>query len=84
VRDLARELGDHAIRVNGVTPGIIHTDFQNYLTPEQVQNNIENRIPLHREGRPEDVAEVIALLTTNEFITGETVVIDGGMSMRMV
>jgi 3-oxoacyl-[acyl-carrier protein] reductase/dehydrogenase/reductase SDR family protein 4 len=52
--------------------------------PEQATNNIQNRIPLHREGRPEEVAELIAALVENEFITGETIVIDGGMTMRIV
>ena len=83
-RSLARELADDNIRVNAVSPGIIRTRFQDFLTPEQVKNNIANRIPLHREGRPEDVAEVIAMLVTHDFITGETIAIDGGMSMRMV
>jgi NAD(P)-dependent dehydrogenase (short-subunit alcohol dehydrogenase family) len=82
-RALARELADDNIRVNAVLPGIIRTAFQNFLTPAQVKNNIENRIPLHREGKPEDVAEVISMLVTNDFITGETVAIDGGMSMRV-
>jgi len=53
------------------------------LTPQQVKNNIEMRIPLHREGRPEDVAEVIVTLVTNDFMTGEAVAIDGGMTMRV-
>ena len=83
-RALARELADDNIRVNAVSPGIIRTPFQDYLTPEQVKNNIENRIPLHREGKPEDVAEVIALLVTQDFVTGETIAVDGGMSMRIV
>jgi len=83
-RSLARELAEDNIRVNTVSPGIIRTSFQEYLSPEQVKNNIENRIPLHREGRPEDVAEVIAMLVTNDFITGETIAIDGGMTMRIV
>ena len=83
-RSLARELADDNIRVNAVSPGIIRTHFQDYLTPEQVRNNIENRIPLHREGKPEDVAEVIAMLATHDFITGETIAIDGGMAMRVV
>ena len=83
-RSLARELAGDNIRVNTVSPGIIRTSFQDYLSPEQVKNNIENRIPLHREGRPEDVAEVIAMLVTNDFITGETIAIDGGMTMRIV
>ena len=83
-RALARELADDNIRVNAVSPGVIRTPFQDFLTPEQVKNNIENRIPLHREGKPADVAELIAMLVSNDFITGETVAIDGGMSMRIV
>ncbi|HWF66127.1 MAG TPA: SDR family oxidoreductase [Acidobacteriaceae bacterium] len=83
-RSLARELADHNIRVNCVSPGVIRTPFQDGLTPEQVDNNIKKRIPLHREGRPEDVAELIVSLVENEFITGENFVIDGGMTMRIV
>jgi NAD(P)-dependent dehydrogenase (short-subunit alcohol dehydrogenase family) len=83
-RSLARELADDNIRVNCVSPGIIRTRFQDHLTPNQVKNNIENRIPLHREGKPEDVAELISMLAANDFITGENVTIDGGMTMRIV
>jgi len=82
-RVLARELADDNIRVNCVSPGVIRTPFQNHLTPEQVHNNIENRIPLHREGRPEDVAQAIVALVANDFITGENLAIDGGMTMRI-
>lgn len=83
-RNLARELADQRIRVNCVSPGIIRTPFQDFLTPEQAKNNIENRIPLHREGKPEDVAELIVALLENDFVTGENVSIDGGMTMRIV
>jgi len=83
-RALARELADDNIRVNCVSPGVIRTRFQDMLTAEQVKNNLENRIPLHREGAPEDVAEAIVMLVRNDFITGETIAIDGGMTMRMV
>jgi len=83
-RALARELADDNIRVNAVSPGIIRTAFQSYLPPEQVKNNIDNRIPLHREGKPEDVAAVVGMLVANDFITGETIAIDGGMTMRVV
>lgn len=82
-RSLARELADDNIRVNCVAPGVIRTRFQDYLTPQQVSNNLEHRIPLHREGRPEDVAEVIATLVNNDYVTGETVTIDGGLTMRI-
>jgi NAD(P)-dependent dehydrogenase (short-subunit alcohol dehydrogenase family) len=83
-RLLARELADHGIRVNAVAPGVIRTRFQDYLTPEQVQHNVENRIPLHREGQPEEVAQLITALIENDYITGETVAIDGGLTMRIV
>jgi NAD(P)-dependent dehydrogenase (short-subunit alcohol dehydrogenase family) len=83
-RGLARELADQNIRVNCVSPGIIRTPFHASLTPEQSENNIQNRIPLHREGQPEDVAHLIVSLIENDFITGENFVIDGGMTMRIV
>jgi 3-oxoacyl-[acyl-carrier protein] reductase len=83
-RALARELADFNIRVNCVSPGIIRTRFQDYLTPEQVQTNTRDRIPLHREGRPEEVAAALAALVENDFITGIEVPVDGGMTMRMV
>lgn len=83
-RALARELADYNIRVNCVSPGVIRTPFQDGLTPEQVQDNIQNRIPLHREGQPEDVARAIVELVENDFITGQDLVIDGGMTMRIV
>ena len=82
-RSLARELGDQGIRVNCISPGVIRTPFQNSLTPEQAANNIANRIPLHREGKAEEVADFIVSLIENDFITGENFVIDGGMSMRI-
>jgi NAD(P)-dependent dehydrogenase (short-subunit alcohol dehydrogenase family) len=84
VRALARDLADDNIRVNCVSPGIIRTRFHAAMTPEQAKLNLEKRIPLHREGTPEEVATVIATLATNDFITGENLVIDGGMSMRIV
>jgi 3-oxoacyl-[acyl-carrier protein] reductase len=83
-RGLAREFADQNIRVNCVSPGVIRTPFHDSLTPEQVKNNIQNRIPLHREGRPDEVAQLIVSLIENEFITGENFVIDGGMTMRIV
>ncbi len=54
------------------------------MTPEAERNNLDNRIPLKRFGTPENVATAALELLTNPFITGETLVVDGGMSMRMV
>jgi NAD(P)-dependent dehydrogenase (short-subunit alcohol dehydrogenase family) len=82
-RALARELADDNIRVNCVAPGIIRTRFHERMTPEQKRHNLEHRVPLHREGTPEQVAELITEMTTNDYITGETFVIDGGLTMRI-
>jgi len=83
-RAMAFEVSDANIRVNCISPGIIRTRFQDYLTQDQIKNNIDNRIPLHREGSPSDVADAICMLVRNDFITGENIVIDGGMTMRIV
>lgn len=84
---LAKALAlDHAaegIRVNVIAPGIIRTRFHEHMSDEAKSHNIANRIPLRREGSVEDVAEACVELLCNEFITGETLVVDGGMSMRV-
>lgn len=82
-RCLARDLADSNIRVNCVAPGIVRTRFHDSMTEERKQLNLDQRIPLHREGTPEQVAEVVAMLVTNDYITGEVVVIDGGLTMRI-
>jgi NAD(P)-dependent dehydrogenase (short-subunit alcohol dehydrogenase family) len=83
-RMLARDVSDDNIRVNCVAPGVIRTRFHEKMTPEQKAHNLAVRIPLHREGTPQDVAEAVRLLVTSEFMTGETIVIDGGTSMQVV
>jgi NAD(P)-dependent dehydrogenase (short-subunit alcohol dehydrogenase family) len=83
-RALARDHGQEGIRVNVIEPGIVRTRFHQAMTPEAEKNNLENRIPLRRFGKAEDVATAAMELLTNPFITGETLVIDGGMSMRIV
>lgn len=83
-RALARDHGHENIRVNTICPGIIETRFHAAMTPEARKNNLDNRIPLHRFGTADNVATAAVELLTNPFITGETLVVDGGMSMRMV
>ena len=82
-RALAYEFAPDNIRVNCVAPGVVRTAFHATMTEAMKQFNLENRIPLKREGRPEQVATVIRELVTNDYITGETVVIDGGLTMRI-
>jgi NAD(P)-dependent dehydrogenase (short-subunit alcohol dehydrogenase family) len=82
-RALAYEFAPDNIRVNCVAPGVIRTAFHATMTEATRQFNLEHRIPLKREGRPEQVATAILELATNDYITGETVVIDGGLTMRI-
>jgi 3-oxoacyl-[acyl-carrier protein] reductase len=82
-RALAFELANDNIRVNCVAPGVVRTDFHLNMPPEVKQHNLEHRIPLHREGTPAQVATVIRELATNDYITGETVSVDGGLTMRI-
>lgn len=71
------------IRVNVIAPGIIRTRFHDAMSEAARVHNITNRIPLRREGSVEDVAEAAMSLLQNEFITGEVMTVDGGMSMRV-
>lgn len=82
-RALAYELAASNVRVNCVAPGIIRTDFHAGMSEAVKQNNLENRIPLKREGTPQQVAALIRDLIANDYITGETVTIDGGLTMRI-
>jgi len=82
-RALARELANDNIRVNCVAPGVIRTKFHEHMSAEQKKLNLEQRIPLHREGTSEQVADVILLLVKNDYITGDTVTIDGGLTSRI-
>jgi NAD(P)-dependent dehydrogenase (short-subunit alcohol dehydrogenase family) len=82
-RALSRELAADNIRVNCVAPGVIRTKFHEKMSAEQKKLNLEHRIPLRREGTPEQVAEVILLLVQNDYMTGDTVTIDGGLTSRI-
>jgi NAD(P)-dependent dehydrogenase (short-subunit alcohol dehydrogenase family) len=82
-RAMARDLADAGVRAVCVSPGIIRTNFHRNMTAGQKKLNEDQRIPLHREGRPEEVARIIAALVEADYLTGENVVIDGGLTMRI-
>lgn len=79
-RGLAKELGPD-IRVNSVCPGMIDTDFHNTFTKPEVRSHVANITPLKREGTPEDVANLVTYLASDQaaFITGANIDINGGM-----
>jgi 3-oxoacyl-[acyl-carrier protein] reductase len=80
-RSLAKELGPKNIRVNSVCPGMIATTFHDTFTKNEVRTNVAAATPLRREGRAEEVANVIACLASSEtsFVTGANIDINGGL-----
>ena len=82
-RCLAFEASQHNVRVNCVAPGITDTDFHAVTPPEFIKHSIDNRILLHRVGRPEEVAQAVLFLVRNDYVTGEVVTVDGGLTMRI-
>ena len=79
---VAREVASRNITANAVAPGYITTAMVQRL-PEEVQKAILARIPMARFGTPEDVAEVVAFLSTDAagYITGQVIGIDGGLAV---
>ncbi|MCG3178504.1 MAG: 3-oxoacyl-[acyl-carrier-protein] reductase FabG [Phycisphaerae bacterium] len=80
-RSLARELGGRNITVNAVAPGFLETEMSEGLNESQ-KAQISRRTPLGRLGTVEDVVGVVEFLLSDSarFITGQTIVIDGGIS----
>ncbi|MXU65119.1 SDR family NAD(P)-dependent oxidoreductase [Oceanomicrobium pacificus] len=78
-RALAKELGPD-IRVNSINPGMIDTDFHNIFTKDAVRTAVANATPLKREGRPEEVGDLVAYLASDKasFMTGASVDLNGG------
>lgn len=80
-RNLAVEWGPKAIRVNALAPGLVKTDFAKALWEDPARLAIaENHTPLRRIGQPDDIAGIALFLAcdASAFITGQTIVADGG------
>ena len=77
---LAKEVGPSGINVNSVAPGLIATRMNNNLTNEELEN-LKNRTSLGKIGTARDVAEVVFFLASEKsnFITGQTICVDGGL-----
>ena len=77
---LARELAPFNIRVNAVAPGLIDTQMGGQMD-EKTQNEMLSRTGLGRKGTPQEIAELITFLASDEaaYITGQIIRIDGGM-----
>ena len=82
VKTWARELGPKGIRCNAVAPGFIATHILDTI-PEKVLEQLKQRVPLHRLGTPEDVANVYAFLASDEasYINGAVIEVSGGLTV---
>jgi 3-oxoacyl-[acyl-carrier protein] reductase len=80
-KTIARELASRGVTVNAVAPGFITTDMTDVL-PEKVKVEVKERIPVRRLGNPEDIADLVAYLSSPSasFITGQIIAVDGGMT----
>lgn len=81
-RSLAKELGGRGVRVNAIAPGYIQTDMTSGL-PQAVKDQSLAHIPLGRLGDGADIARAVRFLASDSasYITGSTLVVDGGMSL---
>lgn len=81
-RAMAKELGPDGIRVNALCPGMIATKFHDTFTPDNVRDMVASKTPLRREGTPEEVANLVACLASDEtsFVTGANFDINGGLA----
>jgi 3-oxoacyl-[acyl-carrier protein] reductase len=88
VRTLAVEFGPHGITVNAIAPGVVVSpqslDPLNSLGPDGVEA-FTARVPVGRNGQPEDIANAFLFLASEEaaFLTGQTILIDGGASLSL-
>ncbi len=77
-KSLAKELGSRNVTVNAIAPGFISTDMTNHLPVEKILEHV----PLGRLGSPEDIAKaVLFLVTSGDYITGQVIQVDGGLTL---
>ena len=83
-RNLAHEFGPDNVRINCIAPGLIKTDFARALWEDEAAAAKRNQTtPLRRIGEPHEIAGAVVFLaaTASSFMTGQTIVIDGGVTI---
>ena len=78
---MAREVAARGIRVNAIAPGFIASDMTDVI-PEKMQKAIVANIPMKRIGKAKEVATVATFLAEQDYLTGQVIAIDGGMTMQ--
>ncbi|NUT81939.1 SDR family oxidoreductase [Pseudomonas brassicacearum] len=86
IRNAALELAAENVRVNGVEPGMIATPAMANLGDDEVNRDIARRVPLGRLGKPSDIAGAMLFLASGlaGYVTGQTLVVDGGSTLPEV
>lgn len=81
-KSVAREVAKRHITVNAIAPGFIKTDMTDQLS-DAVKENVTQSIPLGEFGTPEDIANAVVFLASEQasYITGQVLCVDGGMAM---
>ena len=84
IRALALELAPKKITVNAVAPGAIDTPGASQTSNEEAKKQTLNMIPAGRFGQPEDIANTVVFLASDKssYITGQTIIVDGGWTLR--
>jgi len=81
VKNLVKFLSPYHLRVNGVAPGFVDTEWQK-AKPAEIRHNIENKLSLGRFCKPQEIAEVYKMLIENSYFNGDIIVVDGGYSYK--
>ena len=79
-KSLAKELGPSNIRINSIAPGIINTEMNSHLTPEELEE-LKEEIPLEKIGKTQDIERCIEWLIEDEYTTGQIISINGGWNI---
>ena len=80
-KSVAREVAARNVRVNAIAPGMIESDMTDVLS-DKVKEATLAQIPMKRFGNTSEVAEVAVFLARQEYLTGQVIAIDGGLTMR--
>jgi NAD(P)-dependent dehydrogenase (short-subunit alcohol dehydrogenase family) len=75
---LAVSLGP-VVRVNAIAPGLVDTSMTEAW--EEAQKLWRNRSPMRRPAKPEDIADLVAMIVRSDYLTGEIIVADGGLNL---